>query len=152
MALAERLAGVLPHVAFSIADDPECAVRAADVVITATTARNPIVRGEWLQPGRHITAIGADDATKCKLNITALRRARVFVDASDTAAANGCIHRAIRDGGYAQKELAGEIGDVIADRILGRMSPDDITIAKFVGIGAQDLVAAETAVALMALP
>jgi ornithine cyclodeaminase/alanine dehydrogenase-like protein (mu-crystallin family) len=151
-ALAERLAVALPHVAFSIADEPESAVRAADVLITATLARDPIVRGEWLQPGQHITAIGADDATKCELDITALRRARVFVDASETAATNGCVHRSIRDGGYTLKELAGEIGDLLAGRVLGRRSPDDITIAKFVGIGAQDLVAAETAVARLALP
>jgi ornithine cyclodeaminase/alanine dehydrogenase-like protein (mu-crystallin family) len=122
-------------------------VRGADVLITATQAREPLVRGEWLRPGVHITAVGADDATKCELDAAALRRAKVFVDMRDTAAANGDVHRAIRAGRYSIDELAGELGEVISGATAGRTSDDDITIAKLVGIGAQDLVAAEVTLA-----
>jgi ornithine cyclodeaminase/alanine dehydrogenase-like protein (mu-crystallin family) len=142
--LALRLAARLEGVAIAVESDLERAVRFGDVLITATMSREPLVRGEWLRSGQHITAIGADDSTKCELDATALRRAHVFVDAIDATIANGDVHHAIATGGYARHDLAGEIGDVLAHRIIGRQSADEITIAKFVGIGAQDLMAAGT--------
>lgn len=145
-ALAQRLATPLPDVRIEVALEVEPSVRAADVVITATLAREPILQGAWLRAGQHVTAVGADDATKCELDAEALRRARVFVDSVETATANGEVRRAILSGAYDPDEIAGEIGDVLAGRLVGRRSPRDITIAKFVGIGAQDLAAAETAV------
>jgi len=144
--LARRLAPAMPAVQIEVADELETAVRAAEVVITATLSREPILRGAWLRPGQHVTAVGADDPTKCELDAEALHRARVFVDSVETATANGDVHRAILSGTYKPDEIAGEIGDVLAGRLAGRFSPSEITIAKFVGIGAQDLAAAETAV------
>jgi ornithine cyclodeaminase len=99
----------------------------------------------------HITAVGADDPDKCELDATALKRARVFVDARDTAEANGDVHRAIRAGRYSIDEVSAELGEAISGRAAGRTSDDDITIAKFVGIGAQDLVAAETTLARLSI-
>jgi ornithine cyclodeaminase/alanine dehydrogenase-like protein (mu-crystallin family) len=145
--LKARLSAELRGVDIRCSSDIEYTVRSADVLITATLAREPLVRGEWLRRGAHITAVGADDPTKCELDATALQRARVFVDSRATAAANGDVHRAIRAGRYSLEELAGELGEVIAGRTEGRTSDNDITIAKFVGIGAQDLVAAEVTLA-----
>ena len=125
-------------------------MRNADVLITATQAREPLVEGQWLRDGAHITAVGADDATKCELDATALRRAKVFVDDRDTAEANGDVHRAIRAGRYTIDEISGELGEVISGQAAGRTADDDITVAKLVGIGAQDLVAAEVALAQLA--
>lgn len=143
--LRGHLKTVLPGVKIRVSGDLEQAVRSADVLITATLAREPIVRGDWLSPGQHITAIGADDPTKCELDATALTRARVFVDALETSAANGDVHRAIRSGTYAIETVAGEIGEVLAGSKPGRTSDADITIATFAGLGVQDLVAAEVA-------
>lgn len=109
------------------------------------------MRGEWLHEGQHLTAVGADDASKCELDAVALRRARVFVDARETAAANGDVHRAVREVGYALDEVAGELGEVLAGAKPGRTSPREITIAKLVGLGAQDLVAAEVALERLGL-
>lgn len=146
--LKTRLSRTLPDVAIETSTDVESTVRRADVVITATLARQPIVRGEWLHPGQHITAVGADDPTKCELDAAVLNRARVFVDCRETALACGDIHRAVREGEYRADLLAGEIGDVLDGSRPGRLTRDDITVAKFVGIGAQDLVAAEVALRL----
>jgi ornithine cyclodeaminase/alanine dehydrogenase-like protein (mu-crystallin family) len=146
--LRAKLTRRLPGLEIQVPDELEPAVRAADVLITTTASREPLVRGEWLHPGQHITAIGADDPSKCELHVSVLERSRVFVDALETSAANGDIHRAVSEGGYRPESLAGEIGDVLAGRAPGRTSPTDITVAKFVGIGAQDLVAAETALRL----
>ena len=141
--LKARLAVALPKVAIHVESDIESTVTRADVLITATLAREPIVRGEWLHAGQHITAVGADDPTKCELDVVALKRARVFVDSLDTTVANGDVARAVREGHYAVDEVSGELGEVLAGKRAGRVSGLDITIAKFVGIGAQDLVAAE---------
>jgi ornithine cyclodeaminase/alanine dehydrogenase-like protein (mu-crystallin family) len=145
--LKTRLSCELPDVEIRCSADIEGTVRTADVLITATLSREPLVSGEWLRAGQHITAVGADDPNKCELDAAALRRARVFVDARDTAAANGDVHRAIRAGLYSIGDVAGELGDVVSGRVTGRPSDDDITIAKLVGIGAQDLVAAEVTLA-----
>lgn len=145
--LRARLSERLPDVDIRFSSDIERTVRGADVLITATQAREPLVMGEWLRRGTHITAVGADDATKCELDAVALRRARVFVDSRETAQANGDLRRAIDSDGYSVSEVSGEFGDVISGQAQGRTSDDDITIAKLVGIGAQDLVAAEVTLA-----
>ena len=145
--LKTRLRGELPDVEIRCSSDIEHTVRNVDVLITATLSREPLVHGAWLREGVHITAVGADDPYKCELDVTTLQRARVFVDARDTAEANGDVHRAIRGGRYSIDEVSGELGDVISGKTPGRTSDDDITIAKFVGIGAQDLVAAEVTLA-----
>ncbi|HSE11324.1 MAG TPA: hypothetical protein VLB69_01705 [Rudaea sp.] len=145
-ALKNRLSADLPGVDIRVDSDPEGAVRKADVLICATLSREPLVLGDWLHPGQHITAVGADDPGKCELDASALARARVFVDSVDTASANGDIYRAISSGRYQREDIAGEIGEVLSSRKAGRNTAADITIAKLVGIGAQDLVAAEVAI------
>lgn len=150
-ALGNRLTAKLPGVAIEVERDLEQAVRQADVLICATVARDALVRGEWLRAGQHITAVGADDPTKCELDVSALRRARVFVDSLDTAATNGDVYRAMQTGAYTRGDLAGEIGEVLANVKPGRTSQADITICKLVGIGAQDLVAAEASLAKLDL-
>ena len=145
--LKARLSSKLPDVEIHCSTDIERTVRSADVLITATLSREPLVQGAWLHDGQHITAVGADDPNKSELDATALQRARVFVDARDTAEANGDVHRAIRAGRYSIGDVAGELGEVISGRVAGRTSDNDITVAKLVGIGAQDLVAAEVTLA-----
>ena len=151
--LKQRLSHVLPTVAIQVERDLETAVRQSQVLITATLSREPLVRGDWLIEGQHITAVGADDPLKCELDASALQRARVFVDSREANAANGDIGRAIQADEYSVDQVSGEIGEVLAGTKPGRLSARDITIAKFVGIGAQDLVAAEVSLAhLEALP
>jgi ornithine cyclodeaminase len=150
-ALAARLAGRLPDATIEIATDIEAAVRSADVIVTATSSREPLIRGEWLRPGQHITAVGADDPIKCELDASVLRAGRLFVDAIEASTANGDVHRAIASGGYAAENVEGEIGDLLSGHRAGRRSPLDITVAKFVGLGAQDLAAAQCAIERLGL-
>lgn len=149
--LKARLTAELPGVDIQLEADLESGVRRADVVICATLSREPLVQGAWLHEGQHITAVGADDPGKCELDASALAKARVFVDSSETTVANGDIHHAINSGRYKRSDIAGELGEVLAGRKVGRTSTADITIAKFVGIGAQDLAAAEVAVARLGM-
>lgn len=141
--LRTRLIERLPNVEIRVTSDLEQTVRSTDVLITATLSREPLVRGEWLREGQHITAVGADDPTKCELDSVVLQRARVFVDSVETTVSNGDVLRAIQQGQYRPESVAGEIGEVLAGHKIGRTKSADITVAKLVGIGAQDLAAAE---------
>lgn len=150
--LGTRVFKSLPAVHIEPTTDLQYAVHNADVLITATVAREPIVRGEWLRQKQHITAVGADDPSKCELDANALKRARVFVDSVEANVANGDIFHAIQRGQYAADALAGEMGEVLAGRKPGRVGKEEITIAKFIGLGAQDLIACETALEILGIP
>jgi ornithine cyclodeaminase/alanine dehydrogenase-like protein (mu-crystallin family) len=146
-ALASRLRLVLPSVDVQVDTDLEQTVRRADVLITATSSRNPLVNGEWLRGGQLVIAVGADDPLKCELDATALARASVFVDSLEASVGNGDIHRAIQQGRYRLDQVAGEIGMALADPRNAVAASNGIVITKLVGIGVQDLVAAEAALA-----
>jgi ornithine cyclodeaminase/alanine dehydrogenase-like protein (mu-crystallin family) len=150
--LARRLRPLLPDVTIAPYHDLETIVHASDVVITTTASREPLIRGEWLRAGQHITAVGADDRTKCELDAECLRRAdRLIVDSIETNANNGDIFRALEHGTIRPGRVDGEIGSVLSGELDGRRSDDEITIAKFVGLGVQDLAAAEVALAKLGL-
>jgi ornithine cyclodeaminase len=79
---AQALAARNPGVA--VADDLEPAVRAADIIVTATMSREPVIRGDWLRPGQHLNLIGAYRPDMREADDEALRRARVYVDSRAT--------------------------------------------------------------------
>ncbi|MEU2674478.1 ornithine cyclodeaminase family protein [Streptomyces sp. NPDC007164] len=148
--LADRLGQDLPHVDVTAVSDPERAMRRSDIIVTATASPTPVLLGSWLRAGQHITALGADDPAKRELDGTCLHRAtRVIVDSRELALRYGDIHAAIARGEVTEDRIDGEIGDVLAGRVPGRHTPEDITVAKLIGIGPQDLAAAETALALL---
>jgi ornithine cyclodeaminase/alanine dehydrogenase-like protein (mu-crystallin family) len=143
--LARRLAAELPRVQTETVVAAEHAVRESEVLITATAATEPLVAAAWLHRGQHITAVGADDPSKCELEPQVLGQADlIVVDSRAAAASNGSTKRALRAGALADSDLT-EIGQIGAYQ----RDPSAITIACLVGIGVQDLVAAETALAIM---
>ncbi len=150
--LAEQLGSKLRSVAIDCVSDLRTALADADVILTTTLAREPIVYADMLHPGQHITAVGADDASKCELHFSVLRRARVFVDSRSSTATHGDVARAISIGQYSIDLLAGEIGDLVLGRAMGRISASDITVAKLIGIGAQDVIAADVALRRLGVP
>lgn len=146
--LAARLRPLLPNAAVTVHHDLETIVRASDVVITATSSREPLIEGAWLHAGQHITAVGADDQTKCELDAECFRLAgRVIVDSIETNTKNGDVFRHLSQRNIELEHVHGEIGCVLSGELEGRRTDDEITIAKFVGIGVQDLVAAEVTLA-----
>jgi ornithine cyclodeaminase/alanine dehydrogenase-like protein (mu-crystallin family) len=142
-ALAERLAYELPGVASRTVATAERAVRDSDVVVTATAATTPLVNAAWLHPGQHITAVGADEPGKCELAPGAFRRADlVVVDSRAAAVANGSTWHALQAGALSDTDMI-EIGRLGSYQ----RAPSAITIACLVGIGVQDVIAAEAALA-----
>ena len=113
-------------------------VRGADVVVTITPARGAIVLDEWISPGTHIAAIGADKSGDQELDARILQRARIFVDDIRQCRTDGEINVALAQGLISEDDVAGEIGEVIVGKVEGRTSDDQITVFDSTGIALQD--------------
>jgi alanine dehydrogenase len=113
-------------------------VRGADVVVTVTPARAPIVMNEWIAPGTHIAALGADKKGDQELEGKLLQRARIFVDDIRQCRTDGEINVPLSQGLIAEGDIAGEIGEVITGRKQGRRSEEEITLFDSTGIALQD--------------
>lgn len=113
-------------------------VRGADVVVTVTPARAPIVLDEWIGEGTHIAAVGADKAGDQELDPRILQRARIFVDDIRQCRTDGEINVPLAQGVISEDDLAGEIGEVIVGRKQGRTSDAEITLFDSTGIALQD--------------
>ena len=118
--------------------DLENVVPGADVVVTMTPARGPIVKDEWIGPGTHIAAVGADKGGDQELESSILQRARVFVDDIRQCRNDGEINVPLAEGLITEDDLAGEIGQVVAGKIDGRTSDDEVTLFDSTGIALQD--------------
>lgn len=138
--LAASLAKELPNIRLVTDAAPRAAVENADIVVTATNAREPVLFGEWLSPGQHVTSVGADDTQKYEVDFTCLQRADIFlVDSIDAARAYGNLHSALKSHFAAAMLTPMEIGRGLAGGGQMRRDDDQITLASFVGLGLQDL-------------
>ncbi len=133
-------AGAHTTAAFSAAEDVEQAVGEADVILTATPARQPLLRREWVRPGTHISCMGADMDGKQELDPRILAHARVFGDDAGQCLRVGECQLAHAAG--LLEALTGEMGAVIAGELPGRISDEDITVFDSTGIALQDLSSA----------
>lgn len=124
----------------------EAAVRGADLIVTSTPSREPLIRAEWLSPGAHVTAVGSDGPDKQELHVDVLERARVFADRLSQCVRLGEIHHAVEAGALREEDVAGELGDVILGKVPGRQSEAEITVADLTGVGVQDAAIAAAAV------
>jgi alanine dehydrogenase len=122
----------------STSTDLERVVRGADVVVTGTHARRGIVQDEWISPGTHIAALGADLEGEQELDARILQRARIFVDDIRQCRTDGEINVPLRDGILSEDDIAGEIGKVISGQVEGRQSDDQVTVFDSTGIALQD--------------
>ena len=118
--------------------DVEKTVRGADVVVTVTPARKPIVMASWISPGTHIAAVGADKSGDQELEGKLLKGARIFVDDIRQCRTDGEINVPLSQGLIREGDIAGEIGEVITGKKPGRTSDKEITIFDSTGIALQD--------------
>jgi ornithine cyclodeaminase len=124
-----------------VAEDLEAAVRAADIICTATLATEPLIRGDWLQPGQHLDLIGAYTPAMREVDDRAMARARVFVDARATTIHHiGEIMDPIAHGVMTEADVIADFYDDPA--LFARRSADEITIAKNGGGAHLDLMTA----------
>jgi len=127
---------------------PREAVEAADIVVTVTPAREPVVRAAWLRAGQHLTAVGSDGSEKQELEAAVVARAdKVVADRLDQCLRLGEIHHAVAAGLFSPERVHAELGEIAAGRKSGRTRDDEITLADLTGVGIQDAAVANQVVA-----
>jgi ornithine cyclodeaminase len=125
-------------------DSAELAVANADLVVLATSSTTPVVRSEWIKSGAHVVSVGACRPNQREMDPALVARGRLFVDSRAAAMVeSGDVVMGIAEGHFPASHLAGELGEVLAEKIEGRRSSREITIFKSLGLAIEDLVAAE---------
>ncbi len=130
-------------VAIEVANSAEEAVRGADLIVTATTAKQPILATEWLKSGAHINAVGSHRPDLRELDGATLARSRVFVDSREAIMAEcGDVLLALADKSITADHVQAEIGEILAGTRPGRIATEEVTLYKSVGIAIQDVATA----------
>jgi ornithine cyclodeaminase/alanine dehydrogenase-like protein (mu-crystallin family) len=124
-------------------DSPERAARGQDIIITATSASEPVLRGEWIGDGAHLNVIGSNWLSKTEIDVATVRRtARVVVDSKEQAKLEaGDLVPAVDAGALEWPDVV-ELGHVIVGQSPGRLAPSEVTLFKSVGLGLKDVVTA----------
>lgn len=132
-----------------LADNAEAAVRGADVVLTVTSSREPVLRREWLADGAHVNAVGASMPSARELDTETFVAASVFPDNRESLANEaGEYQQAVREGAISGLDhVRAELGEVAAGMHPGRTDASELTLFRSLGLGIEDLAAAQTAVA-----
>ena len=123
-------------------EDLEPAVRTADIISCATLAAEPLVRGDWLQPGSHLDLIGGYRPDMRETDDAAISRARVYIDTEAALAEAGDLTQPIASGAFAPNAIAGSLFTLCRGESPGRQTADQITLFKSVGSAIEDLAAA----------
>jgi len=118
------------------------AARQADVVVTCTTARSPILGRADVAPGTFVAAVGADHPAKQEIEPELLLAARLVVDSRRQASEMGELHHALARGGAALAERAAELGEVVRGERPGRIDENEITLFDSTGLALEDAAAA----------
>jgi len=115
----------------------------ADVVVTTTPSREPVVKKQYIRPGTHITAIGADAEGKQELEVELVKNAKVVVDDIRQASHSGEINVPLSKGIIKVEEIYGTLGEVVANIKKGRENDQEITIFDSTGLAIQDIICAK---------
>jgi ornithine cyclodeaminase/alanine dehydrogenase-like protein (mu-crystallin family) len=127
------------------AESAELALRGADLVITATPSRRPLVQAHWLEPHATVIAVGADGPEKQELSAECLARAaKVVVDRASQCVTLGEMHHAVEAALLDPSRIHAELGEIVIGRKPGREA-DELIVCDLTGVGAQDAAIAEAA-------
>ena len=116
----------------------EDACSGADVIVTATNSREPIVKDQWVQPGTHLCCMGSDLHEKIECEMSLLPRCRLFADVIEHTLQRGEASQAVEQGILGKDCYQGSLGQVINEDVAGRTGDAEITMYDGVGIGIQD--------------
>jgi ornithine cyclodeaminase len=116
------------------------AVEGADIVCTVTSAKLPVLKGEWLTPGTHVNAVGASVASLQEIDLGCVLRSNIWVDYMPMAmTAASDIFEPLSKGLIEPSRIVGEIGAALAGQVRGRASASEITLYRSLGVPAQDI-------------
>jgi ornithine cyclodeaminase/alanine dehydrogenase-like protein (mu-crystallin family) len=122
----------------------EEAVAGADLIVTATTSREPVLKREWISPGAHLNVVGSSVRRDREVDSVTMAAARLFVDRREsTLNEAGEYLFAVQEGAIGPEHILAEIGELLTAEREGRTSPSDITLFKSLGLAIEDLASAE---------
>jgi ornithine cyclodeaminase/alanine dehydrogenase-like protein (mu-crystallin family) len=132
-----------------VAASAEEAVRGADVVVTATSSREPVLAHAWLSPGAHVNAVGASLPSHRELDVETVAASALFADSRDSISNEaGEFKLAIEQGAISGIDhVRGSLGEVLIGAAPGRRDDRELTLFRSLGLAVEDLAAAEHAVA-----
>ncbi len=137
--LAARLEAQL-ELSVLASEDVEEAVFEAEVICTVTSSPEPVLMGAWVADGAHINLVGSSRAGPREVDSDLVVRGRVFADHRDGVLHQGAEFLHAKAAGLVGDDhILGEIGEVMAGTMQGRLSPGDVTIYKSLGSIVQDL-------------
>ena len=134
-----------PRYSFPIepVESVESAVRGADLIVTATTAAEPILMREWISPGAHLNVVGSSIPTTREVDSLTMASASLFVDRRESTINEGGDYLfALREGAIGPDHIKAEIGELLIGARRGRASPEEITLFKSLGLAVEDLASA----------
>lgn len=118
------------------------AVKGADLICTVTSSREPVLLGEWIEPGAHVNAVGSSVKAARELDTAAVKKARLYVDRRESALSeSGDILMPLAEQAIREDHIQGELGEVLAGQAEGRKSSREITLFKALGLAVEDLAA-----------
>ncbi len=131
-----------------VVNSAEDAVRGADVVVTATSAREPVLRRDWLEPGAHVNAVGASMPSVRELDVDTVAACALFCDSRESLRNEAGEYRlALEQGAIpGENHVRGELGEVLAGSAPGRLDAGELTVFRSLGLAVEDLAAAQCAV------
>jgi ornithine cyclodeaminase len=121
----------------------EEAVRGADLIVTATSSMEPVIKKEWISPGAHVNVIGTHSASSREVDGVTMAAARVFTDRRESALNEaGEYVLAAKEGLVTPESILGEIGELLIGTKTGRTSATEITLFKSLGLAIEDVATA----------
>jgi len=127
----------------SVASSVQEAVAGADLIVTATTSREPVIQREWIAPGTHINAVGTYSPRARELDTATMLAASLFVDRRESALNEaGDYLIPAQEGVLGPEHIRAELGEILIGAATGRTSPDEITVFKSLGLAIEDLASA----------
>ena len=142
---ANQMAEELSAEDFSVevVSDLEPACRKADIISCATGSTDPLILGQWVQPGTHVDLVGGYTPEMREVDEALVCAARVFVDTREGALCEaGDLIQPIRNGVFREDDIQGDLFDLVKQEAPARRSDDEITLFKSVGTAIEDLIAA----------
>ncbi|MFI5177278.1 MAG: ornithine cyclodeaminase family protein [Vicinamibacterales bacterium] len=127
--------------------DARTAIRGADIIVLATSSREPVIASDDVGPGTHVCGVGACRPDQREMPTALIARARVYVDSRAGALKeSGDLLLPIREGAINDRHIVGELGELAAGKIAGRIAASGVTIFKSLGMAVEDVVAAQLVV------
>lgn len=123
-----------------LADNAKDAINQADIVTLITSAKDPIIDGDWIKPGTHINGAGSHAPAMRELDTKTVMKSKVVCDLVDACKAEaGDFIIPVEEGKWNWDKVHASLGDVITKKIVGRENDEEITLFKSVGIAIQDM-------------